>query len=115
MDEKELLKAISSALDNKKGEDIKILDIREVSSFTDYFILASASNQNQLDAMCDAAEEAAAAAGQHTVGVEGDRNSSWILLDCGEVIVQLFTREARQFYGLDRVWEDGSVLDPSEL
>jgi len=104
----DLVKKIVEALEDKKAEDITVLDIGEVSSIADYFIIANGNNANQLTAMEDAVDEAMYTNGVHQKQVEGTGNSTWIL-------VHLFSKEDRQFYDLDRIWRDGKVVDVHSL
>ena len=104
----DLVKKIVEALEDKKAEDITVLDIGEVSSIADYFIIANGNNANQLTAMEDAVDEA-----MYTNGVH--QNSTWILMDYQDIIVHLFSKEDRQFYDLDRIWRDGKVVDVHSL
>ncbi|MEE3355508.1 MAG: ribosome silencing factor [Candidatus Weimeria sp.] len=116
MDAKEMVKVICKAIDDKKGEDIEILDIAGISVVSDYFVVASASNQNQLNAMKDAIEEEMYKAGKiNARQVEGNRSSTWILMDYEDVIVHLFTQEDRLFYNLERIWKDGKQVALEEL
>ena len=94
----DLVKKIVEALEDKKAEDITVLDIGEVSSIADYFIIANGNNANQLTAMEDAVDEA-----MYTNGVHQN------------IIVHLFSKEDRQFYDLDRIWRDGKVVDVHSL
>ena len=103
------------ALADKKGENIKIIDISEVSAIADYFIIADGMNQNQLQAMCDAVEEDLYKAGCKLKQTEGNRNSTWILMDYGDVIVHVFSKEDRLFYDLERIWTDGKEIAADEL
>ena len=98
----DLVKKIVEALEDKKAEDITVLDIGEVSSIADYFIIANGNNANQLTAMEDAVDEAMYTNGVHQKQVEGTGNSTWILMDYQDIIVHLFSKEDRQFYDLDR-------------
>ena len=107
----DLVKKIVEALEDKKAEDITVLDIGEVSSIADYFIIASGSNRNQVQAM----DEAMYTNGVHQKQVEGTGNSTWILMDYQDIIVHLFSKEDRQFYDLDRIWRDGKVVDVHSL
>lgn len=105
-----------SALEEKKGEDIRIIDIQEVSVLADYFIIASGSNSNQVQAMVDEVEEALQKAGCQCRQIEGYQSAGWILMDYGDVIVHVFNREDRLFYDLERIWRDGKMLESvSEL
>lgn len=103
------------ALADKKGENIKIIDISGISPMADYFIIADGANQNQLQAMCDAVDEALFAAGCKLRQTEGNRNSTWILMDYTDIIVHVFSREDRLFYDLERIWTDGKEVSPDEL
>lgn len=103
------------ALDEKKGKDIKIIDIHEVSVIADYFIIASGNNQNQVQAMVDNVEEVLGRAGYEPKQIEGAKNSNWILMDYGDLIVHVFDEENRLFYDLERIWRDGTVLEMDEF
>ena len=111
----DLVKKIVEALEDKKAEDITVLDIGEVSSIADYFIIANGNNANQLTAMEDAVDEAMYSNGGHQMQVEGTGISTWILMDYQDIIVHLFSKEDRQFYDLDRIWRDGKVVDVHSL
>ena len=111
----EVVKKAVAALEDKKAEDITVIDISEVSSIADYFIIANGSNANQLAAMQDAVDEAFYKAGLHAKQIEGNKNSTWILIDYNDVIVHLFDKEDRLFYDLERIWKDGKVLELSEM
>ena len=113
--EKEMVRIACKALDDKKAKDIKVIDIHEVSVIADYFVIASASNQNQVQAMVDNADEMLGRAGYEAKQIEGTRNSSWVLMDYGDMIVHVFDEENRLFYDLERIWRDGKELDISEF
>ena len=110
-----IVKQAVEALEDKKAEDITVIDISEVSSIAEYFIIANGSNVNQLTAMQDAVDEAFYKAGFRAKQIEGNRNSTWILIDYNDVIVHLFSKEDRLFYDLERIWKDGKVVDLSEI
>ena len=103
------------ALDDKKGKDIKVIDIHEISVLADYYVIASGTNQNQVQAMVDAVEEAFSKEGVEPRQIEGSRNSSWILMDYGDVIVNVFDEENRLFYDLERIWRDGMTMELAEV
>ena len=113
--EKEMAQLACKAIDDKKGKDIKVIDIHEVSVIADYFVIASASNQNQVQAIVDNVEEQLGRAGFEAKQVEGTRNSSWVPMDYGDMIVHVFDEENRLFYDLERIWRDGKVLDMDEF
>ncbi len=112
---REMAKTACFALSEKKAEDIQIIDIRDISVIADYFVIASGSNSNQLQAMEDAVEEELYKAGFHCTQKEGNQNSSWILMDYKDIIVHLFSKEDRLFYDLERIWKDGTFISPDEI
>ena len=111
----EMAKLACKALDEKKGEDIKVIDIHEVSVIADYFVIASGSNQNQVEAMVDNVQEILGRAGYEPKQIEGSKNSSWILLDYGDVMIHIFDEENRLFYDLERIWRDGKTMNLNEF
>ena len=115
MTSKELTKLAVAALEDRKAEDVTVIDISEISPIADYFIIANGTNQNQLQAMRDAADEALYKAGVKVQQIEGNQSSTWILMDYGDIIIQIFSKEVRRFYDLVRTWRDGKVVDLSDL
>lgn len=111
METLELVKKVASALEDKKAEDITVIDIREISSIADYFVIANGNNPNQLTAMQDAVDEVMYTNGVHSKQVEGNNNSTWILMDYKDIIVHLFSKEDRLFYDLERIWRDGKIVE----
>jgi len=109
------VKAAYKAIDDKMGEDVVILDIREVSIISEYFIIASANNSNQLKAIAEFVEEKLATVGIKLRHIEGVQTARWILLDFGYIIVHLFCKEEREYYRLDKLWGDAAEIDPSTL
>ncbi len=110
METLELVKLAVDALNDKKAEDVRVIDIHEISTIADYFVIASGANTNQLGAMQDAVDEALYKAGVHVKQIEGNRNSTWILMDYEDIIVHLFSKEDRLFYDLERIWRDGKQI-----
>lgn len=115
MTSREMAKLAVAALDDHKAEEVTVIDIREVSPIADYFIIASGNNQNQLQAMRDAADEALYKEGIKVKQIEGNQNSTWILMDYGDIIIHIFSKEDRLFYDLERIWRDGKKMEISEL
>ena len=113
--DKELLKKVYQALNDKKAEEITLLEIGQISPIADYFVIASGSNVNQLNAMKDAVDEVMYTNGLHARQIEGNSKSTWILMDYGDMIVHLFSKEDRLFYNLERIWNDGKEINPEEL
>lgn len=106
----EMTKLAINALEDKKAEDIHIIDIREISILADYFIIANGTNPNQIQALTDHVEETLGRAGYHVRQIEGYNSANWILMDYGDIIVHIFDRENRLFYDLERIWRDGKAV-----
>ncbi|NMA55148.1 MAG: ribosome silencing factor [Firmicutes bacterium] len=102
----EVAQAAARAIEEKKGHDIVILNISPVSLIADYFVIASASNRPQMEAIADNVVEKLAELGQTILHREGRQPATWILLDYGAVVVHIFREEARDFYALERLWGD---------
>lgn len=116
MDTKLMTKKIYDALDDKKGINITIIDITEISTVADYFVIAGGSNENQVKAMADAVEEVLIKEEHvHPNHIEGYQNANWILLDYTDVIVHVFNQDDRLFYDLERIWRDGKIIDVDQL
>ena len=103
------------ALEEKKGEDIKIIDISEISVMADYFVIANGMNMSQVQALVDNVDEKLHKAGFEMKRMEGNRSSTWVLLDFGDVVIHVFDSEDRLFYDLERIWSDGKVISVDEL
>ena len=112
---KKMVKIAYHALDEKKAEDIKIINLEGISVLADYFIIANGTNSSQVQALVDNVEEELHKAGYSLKQREGYSNGNWVLLDFGDVIVHIFDRENRLFYDLERIWRDGKVLDVNEF
>lgn len=116
MEQSKLMAKIAyQALDDKKGEDIKVINISEVSVLADYFVIANGSNDSQVRALVDSVEEQLAKAGYDAKQREGIGLGSWVLLDYGNIIVHVFDKENRLFYDLERIWRDGKIVDIDSL
>jgi len=112
---KKKAKLACEALLEKKAEDVKIINIEEVSVVADYFIIASGTNRNQVQAMADNVEEQLHTAGYPAKQTEGYRSANWILIDFCDVIVHIFDTENRLFYDLERIWRDGKAIRVEDL
>ena len=112
---KEMVKTAVAALQDKKGEDIRVIDISGVTVIADYFIIASGSNPNQVQALVDNVKEQMYKAGYDDPRVEGYNTASWVLLDYNDVIVHVFSQDDRLFYDLERIWRDGKEIDVDSL
>ena len=107
----EMAKLAIAALEDKKAEDIKVIDISEVSVLADYFIIAGGSNRSQIQAMCDNVDEKLGRAGYPSKQTEGYDTANWVLIDFGDIIVHIFDKENRLLYDLERIWRDGKQID----
>ncbi len=106
----EKVKLINKAIDDRKGYNVKNLDVSGVSPMCDAFVIASGSNKNQLNAICDAVEEICRDNGMPLREREGRAEGGWILLDYSDIIVHIFSSEMRNFYNLDHTWKDAKTL-----
>ena len=103
------------ALDEKLGEDTEILKIDEISVIADYLVIANGDNPNQIRAMIEQVEQRMDEAGFTSKRIEGNKNSTWILMDYGDVIVHIFSKEDRLFYDLERIWRDGERVERDKM
>ena len=110
-----MLKIAYHALSDKKGEDIKIIDITGISVLADYFIIANGNSDSQVNALVDNVEEELHKAGYTLRQREGQASGSWVLLDFGDIIVHVFDKENRLFYDLERIWKDGKDVKIEDL
>lgn len=112
---KEMTRIAVAAMEEKKAQDVKIIDIEHISTLADYFVIASGTNRNQVQAMADNVEEALGKAGFEPKQIEGYQNANWILMDYGDIVLHLFDEENRLFYDLERIWRDGKLIDKEEI
>ena len=112
---KEMVRIIYDALDEKLAMDIVILKIDEISVIADYMVIANGDNPNQLQAMLDNVEMRMDEAGYTQKRTEGNKNSTWTLIDYADVIVNIFSKEDRLFYDIERIWRDGKSVQRDEL
>ena len=115
MEAKEMAKIALEALEDKKAGDLKLIDIEEISTIADYFIIASGTNRNQVQAMADNVEEALSKAGCEPKHIEGYPSANWVLMDYGDIILHIFDEENRLFYDLERIWRDGKIIPTDSL
>lgn len=112
---KEYLSQIINAIEDKKGDDISVIDISEVSVIADYFVIANGSNQNQIQRIADEVEEKMHKSGLTLKQIEGYNTANWILMDFNDIIVHIFNKENRLFYDLERIWADGNKIPLTEF
>lgn len=110
-----MVKLAYKALEDKKAEDIKVIEIGTISVLADYFVIANGNSSSQVEAMVDAVQEELGKEGFLPKRVEGVRSSGWILLDYGDIVIHIFSKEDRLFYDLERIWRDGRDVSREEL
>lgn len=110
-----IVKKACAALSDKKGEDIKVIEIGKLSTVADYFIIANGTNAPHVESLVDNVEEELLKENIHAERVEGVKSSGWILMDYNDVVVHVFAKEDRLFYDLERIWRDGKEINVEEL
>ncbi len=111
MNPKDIAALAAKALDDKKGVDISLLEITDVTTLADHFLICTGTSNTHVKSLCDAVEEALDNAGEPALRREGHRSGTWVLLDYGCLVVHVFTEETRQFYDLERLWSDAKKID----
>ncbi len=114
MGSKEMAMLAIEALQDKKGEEIRMIDISEVSIMADYFIICNGTNRSQVQALSNSVEDALGRNGVEVRHIEGYDSANWILLDFRDIIVHIFDKENRLFYDLERIWRDGKEVEITE-
>ena len=112
---KEVLKIAVKAVDDKKASDIVVMDISGVASFADYFLLCTGDSSRQIHAIADEVEAKLAAKGYRAAHVEGYNHAEWILLDYVDLVIHIFSKKARAYYDLERLWRDAKAIDVVQL
>ncbi|MDR0804960.1 MAG: ribosome silencing factor [Oscillospiraceae bacterium] len=111
MNDKEFLKIAKSAMDSKKASNIRCLKVDGVSSVADYFLLASGNNAPQVKSIADEVDEKLSSNGREPTRTEGYKGANWIVLDYGSVIIHIFHKDTRNFYDLERLWNDAEEIE----
>lgn len=104
-----------AAIQGLRGLDLRVLDLDEISDFTEFFLLCSGSSERQVRAIADAVEEKLREVGSRPLHVEGYDNGSWVLLDYGDFLVHIFSESTREYYRLERLWADAPDVTPQFL
>ena len=116
MTPRELAMLAVKALDDKKGQEIKLLDLASTkSTLADYFVLCTATSTTQIKALANLCEKTLRDAGEPPHHIEGHQGGAWVLLDFSSVVIHIFMDEARKFYDLERLWADASEVDLSQV
>ena len=114
MENLDIIKIAANALNDKKAHDIVAIKISDLTILADYFIICTANSSTQLRALCDEVDEKLKEAGVTPHHIEG-KATGWVALDYGSVVIHVFGRNEREFYGLDKIWSDGELLQLSEI
>jgi len=109
------LKIAIRAADDKKAHDLVALDISEIASFANYFLICTGDSSRQIQAVADEVEERLRERGIRPSHVEGYRNAEWVLMDYLEFVVHIFSKNARAYYDLERLWRDGKRIDAEPI
>lgn len=110
MNSQEVLQMTLAAISDRHGVDTKAFDMRGISILADYYVVTSADSNRQLHALANSIVEAAHEHDYTNYRIEGTRDSNWLLLDLGDVVVNIFTNEARDFYNLEKLWANGKEI-----
>jgi ribosome-associated protein len=98
------------AAEDKQAKDIRVLDLREVTSFADHFVICSGSNARQIQAISDEIEMRLKKLGEYPNSIEGYENAEWVLMDYGDYLIHIFSEKARLYYDLERLWRDARAV-----
>lgn len=99
------------AAESRKSTDVRVLDLRPLTSFADFFVLCNGGNQRQIQAICDEVLRVMKLRGERPISLEGYDNAEWILADFGDLLVHIFSEKSRKYYDLDRLWRDAENVD----
>lgn len=108
----EKARLLERALVEKGGLDLRVLDLGEEAAFTDFFVIATGTSDRHVQTLAEVAVDVARQAGEKPLGIEGTGTGRWVLVDLGDVVVHLFRAEAREFYGLERLWGEEEPAGP---
>jgi ribosome-associated protein len=115
MDSKELAILAAQAMQQRKGSKIAVLKLEDLSTLTDYFVVATGNSRTQTQAMADHVEEELEKSGARLNRIEGKQEGRWVLLDYGQIIIHIFQEDERSFYNLERLWADAPALSQKEV
>ena len=113
-DSKELLQVVLDVAEDKLAQEIVALDVRQLTSLSDYFVVMHGKNEKQVEAIVDAIDEAVSKAGFDIRSIEGKSGGKWILMDLNDVVVHVFYQAERSFYNLEKLWHDAPIVNVVE-
>jgi len=99
------------AAEDKQAADIRVLDLREITSFADHFVICTGGNSRQIQSIADEIEQRMKKLGERAISIEGYENAEWVLLDYGDYLIHVFSEKARVYYDLERLWRDAKVAE----
>lgn len=111
----EMLKVGVRALDSKKAHDIKIIKVKDLTILANYFVIATGTSSTQVKALADEVDYQLGLLGEQPKQIEGKQSSSWVVLDYIDVIFHVFSKDTREFYDLERLWQDGEIIDVEQF
>jgi ribosome-associated protein len=114
MQAKKMQQLISEALEDAKGQDIRVLDVRRITDFTDYMIIVTGTSNRHVVSMADRVRDRLRAHGQRPLGIEGEDLGDWVLIDVGDVVVHIMRPQTRDFYNLEKLWGDSRAVGAAE-
>ena len=114
LEQKQMIETVIKALDSKRAEDIRLIGIKDLTIVADYFVIANGTSSTQTKALADEVEFQLKQKGIEPTRTEGYQGANWIVLDYGDIVVHVFYKETRDFYNLERLWQDGEQIDISE-
>lgn len=110
-----MLKIAYDALDEKKASDVTVIDIAGVSTIADYYVITNGENPSHVQALVENVQEKMYKSGYACRSLEGFKAANWVLMDYGDIVVNVFSRDDRRWFDLERIWRDGRFLDASEI
>jgi ribosome-associated protein len=110
LDPAQMARAAADAASDKKASDVLLLDVREITTIADYFVICSGNNARQIQAIADAVDEALRAQGARPLNREGVADTGWLLLDFGDIIVHIFGPTEREYYRIERLWNEAKTV-----
>ena len=99
------------AAEDKQARDIRVLDLREITSFADHFVICTGSNSRQIQSIVDEIEQRLKKLGERAISIEGYDNAEWVLMDYGDYLIHVFSEKSRVYYDLERLWRDAKLAE----